>query len=125
MAPPRFVPASLRHTPPAFRHRASLCPALPRFARFAAPQPTKHHEQLDWGKWSEFRQSASPLPPPSSGSSRDVIARRLLMIFGASSWDRVEDGTREERSRHAEGDTSFVGGCFGNFGVELHFDTAM
>ena len=47
------------------------------------------------------------------------------MIFGASSWDRVEDGTREERSRHAEGDTSFVGGCLGNFGVELHFDTAM
>ena len=40
-------------------------------------------------------------------------------------WDRVEDGRREERSRHAEGDASFVGGCLGNTGVELHFDMAM
>ena len=76
-------------------------------------------------KWVELRQCAPPLPPPSPGSSSDVIARRLLTRFVASSRDRVEDGRREERSRHAEGDASFVGGCLGNTGVELHFDMAM
>ena len=119
IAPPRFAPASPRHAPPALRHRAPLCPALPH------PSPQKHQEQPDWGKWAELRQCDPPLPPTSPGSSRDVIAWRLLTRFGASSWDRVEDGTREERSRHTVGDASFAGGCFGQFGVELYFDTAM
>ena len=98
---------------------APLCPALPH------PSPQKHQEQPDWGKWAELRQCDPPLPPPSPGSSRDVIAWRLLTRFGASSWDRGEDGKREERSRHTVGDASFACGFFGQFGAELYFDTAM
>jgi len=116
---PRLVSRPLRPAtppPPALQHRAA---ALPH------PSPQKHQEQFDWVKWLELRQCAPPLPPPSPRPEQEcnrVVSLNEIWCFQLGSGRRW---TARGKEQTCKGRGSFVGGCLGNFGVEVHLDTAM